>query len=86
MELEYFCHPSTSSRYFDEWVTYCWQWLINLGIRPSSLRRKIYHSDLAHYATATTDIEFKVSATCTYILFTKQLLTPLLIHVTGQYK
>jgi glycyl-tRNA synthetase len=60
MELEYFCYPSESTKYYDEWVNSCWSWLLQYGIKPDSIRRRVYDTDLAHYATATTDIEFKV--------------------------
>lgn len=60
MELEYFCKPEDSSRHYSEWKDVCYNWLLGCGIRPSSLRLHEHASEeLAHYADATTDIEFK---------------------------
>eukprot|EP00823_Brevimastigomonas_motovehiculus_P008489 TRINITY_DN77_c0_g1_i1.p1 TRINITY_DN77_c0_g1~~TRINITY_DN77_c0_g1_i1.p1 ORF type:complete len:606 (+),score=218.34 TRINITY_DN77_c0_g1_i1:36-1853(+) len=61
MELEYFCHPSTAQKHYEEWVQRCMQWLIHsIGLSPHSLRPYVYPSnELAHYAVATTDIQFQ---------------------------
>ncbi len=59
MELEYFCLPETSDEYFDELVETCFEWFLKLGIKPEHIRKHAYPTgELAHYARATTDIEF----------------------------
>lgn len=60
MELEYFCHPEESGHKYKYWVEYCHRWLMNLGLTDTSIRLKEYTpKELAHYALATTDIEYK---------------------------
>lgn len=60
MELEYFCRSEESQRWFDYWLDYCHQWLLDVGLRSESVRRKSYgEGELAHYASATTDLEFR---------------------------
>lgn len=45
---------------FEHWVTFCHQWLLQHGLRDSSLRIAAHPpADLAHYARACSDIEFK---------------------------
>lgn len=59
MELEYFCHPNESSKFFNEWVHFCKNWLIQYGLKEENIRLKEYSKEeLAHYASQTTDIEF----------------------------
>ena len=61
MELQYFCHPRDSAAAFGEWVARCEDWLERVaGLRRGSVRRASYaKEELAHYALATTDLEFK---------------------------
>ncbi|TDH72455.1 hypothetical protein CCR75_009276 [Bremia lactucae] len=60
LELQYFTHPRESDDWYQYWINQCYKFLITYGIRPDSLR-KHEHSpeELAHYARATTDIQFK---------------------------
>lgn len=59
MELEYFVAPGTDDEWFEKWVLACEQWFIDLGVKKTSLRlRKQDKNELAHYAKATTDIEY----------------------------
>lgn len=60
-ELEFFCHPQESKKWYDYWVQYCFDWLVRrVGLSPDSVRFKNYDkNELAHYALDTTDIEFK---------------------------
>ncbi|MBI4426729.1 MAG: glycine--tRNA ligase [Candidatus Kerfeldbacteria bacterium] len=59
MEIEYFVLSGTDDEWFDKWVTACEQWFFDLGIKKASLRlRKQLKEGLAHYAKATTDIEY----------------------------
>ncbi len=58
-ELQYFCDPAHSQQAQKDWVQFCFDWLLKLGIRPSHLRlREHSGTELAHYALATTDIEY----------------------------
>ena len=46
--------------WYHSWINDCHQWLLGLGLPEHSVRLTEYpSSDLAHYARATTDIEFK---------------------------
>ena len=60
MELEFFCEPGTDLEWFDFWKTFCYQWLLDLGIPDSELRTRDHaKEELAFYSNATTDFEFK---------------------------
>lgn len=59
MELEFFTIPGTDMEWFEYWKKFCYSWLINYGIKESSLVLRDHEQDeLSHYAKATTDIEF----------------------------
>ncbi|MCL2432977.1 MAG: glycine--tRNA ligase [Clostridia bacterium] len=59
MELEFFCEPGTDLEWFAYWRQFCHDWLLNLGIRPESLRLRDHSpEELSHYSKATTDFEF----------------------------
>jgi glycyl-tRNA synthetase len=60
MELEYFVNPAESADWYKFWVSEAHTWLQQVvGLSPTSLRLEEHaHGDLAHYALATTDIEF----------------------------
>ncbi len=64
MELEYFIAPSNDKsqtlKWFDYWVKERYNWYIQtLGIKKENLRLKPYKKEeLAHYSSATTDIEY----------------------------
>src|SRR5690606_38860181 len=39
MEIEYFCHPKDSNSHFNEWVQFCYDWLIHkCGIKKENLK------------------------------------------------
>ncbi len=60
MELEYFVNPKDDQKWFEYWVEESLKWFTDLGIKSKSIRQ--YHQkkeELAHYAKATVDIEFK---------------------------
>jgi glycyl-tRNA synthetase len=60
MEMEYFVRPGTEMEAYREWVDNRHQWYLKYGLKPGSLRlREHDEAELAHYANATTDIEFK---------------------------
>ncbi len=59
MELEFFCKPGTDLEWFAHWKAACRQFLADIGLREESLRTRDHESkELAHYAAATSDIEF----------------------------
>lgn len=59
-ELEYFVESKDANKEFKKWVDDRFNWYIDLGINKKNLA-KVSHSksDLAHYAKAVTDIEYK---------------------------
>ena len=60
MELQYFCHPSASDQSYDYWVDYCHGWLLTYGLSEGKIRKRKHEGkELAHYAIATTDLEFE---------------------------
>ncbi|MDU0479256.1 glycine--tRNA ligase [Staphylococcus chromogenes] len=64
MEIEYFVHPSEVEAKFDEWVTDCWNWFIDLGIKPENLRQfDVPADDRAHYSDRTIDFEYRFGFT-----------------------
>lgn len=61
MEMEFFCHPSESAKWFEFWVAERRRWFEGIGIRAASLRLRPHDRDeLAHYASGCTDVEFEM--------------------------
>lgn len=59
MELEFFCEPGTNLEWFNYWREFCYNWLLNLGIKLESLRMRDHtKEELSFYSNATTDIEY----------------------------
>jgi glycyl-tRNA synthetase len=67
MEIEYFCKPpqflqpgeKDDETLHAEWIEQRFNWYARLGINPERLqKRQQEQSELAHYAKATTDIEY----------------------------
>ena len=60
MEIEYFVRPEDADKKLNEWIEERFNWYVNLGIRKENLRKRQHQKDeLAHYARACTDIEYK---------------------------
>ncbi len=60
MEIEYFCPPDEADALWERWVAERFDWYIKLGIKPENLKKRPQGKDeLAHYARATTDIEYR---------------------------
>ena len=60
MEMEYFVRPGEDERVHDEWIDYCENWFISLGISPGNLNRyEQPREELAHYAKRTVDIHYR---------------------------
>jgi glycyl-tRNA synthetase len=59
MEIEFFCHPDESMKWYQYWRNVRLQWYSKLGIRSDKLRpREQGKEELAHYSIGTTDIEY----------------------------
>jgi len=60
MEIEYFVRPGTDEEWHRYWVEERFQWYLRLGIRRENLRIRHHEpEELAHYAKATADIEYR---------------------------
>jgi len=60
MEIEYFVKPGTDEEWYGKWVEARFSWYAKFGIRAENLRKREHEKDeLAHYAKACTDIEYK---------------------------
>jgi glycyl-tRNA synthetase len=59
MEMEYFCRPEESAKWFQYWVDTRVKWYLDLGLTESSLRGRPHEDDeLSHYSKATVDVEY----------------------------
>src|SRR5438105_13024345 len=59
MEIEFFCHPEESMRWYQYWRDVRIRWYTSLGIKSDRLRpREQGKEELAHYSIGTTDIEY----------------------------
>ena len=60
MEIEYFVSPDDAQKWYKYWVKERLNWYIKLGINSKNLRIRDHEKDeLAHYAKACADIEYK---------------------------
>ncbi len=60
MELEYFVEPKTAPKWHAYWVKERLGWYRRCGISPTHVReRKYKKAELAHYAAATSDVEYR---------------------------
>jgi glycyl-tRNA synthetase len=59
MEIEFFCHPDESMKWYQYWRDVRKGWYTKLGIKSERLRpREQGKDELAHYSIGTTDIEY----------------------------
>jgi glycyl-tRNA synthetase len=59
MEIEFFCHPAESMKWYQYWRDLRIRWYSQLGIKSDRLRpREQGKVELAHYSIGTTDIEY----------------------------
>jgi glycyl-tRNA synthetase len=59
MEIEFFCHPDESMKWYQCWRDLRIKWYTELGIKSDRLRpREQGKEELAHYSIGTTDIEY----------------------------
>jgi glycyl-tRNA synthetase, dimeric type len=60
MEMEYFVRPGEDETVHQDWIDYCHNWFLQLGINADNLR--LYEQpkeELAHYAKRTVDIHYR---------------------------
>ncbi|MHB1422051.1 MAG: glycine--tRNA ligase [Gemmataceae bacterium] len=59
MEIEFFCNPDESMKWYQYWRDVRIKWYTQLGIKSDKLRpREQGKEELAHYSIGTTDIEY----------------------------
>jgi glycyl-tRNA synthetase len=59
MEIEFFCHPDESRKWYEFWRDVRIKWYTQLGIKSDKLRpREQTPEERAHYSVGTTDIEY----------------------------
>jgi glycyl-tRNA synthetase len=59
MEIEFFCHPAESMKWYEYWRDVRIQWYTKLGIQSNRLRpREQTAEERAFYSIGTTDIEY----------------------------
>jgi glycyl-tRNA synthetase len=59
MEIEFFCHPDESAKWYQYWRDVRIRWYTQLGIKSERLRpREQTAEERAHYSVGTTDIEY----------------------------
>ncbi|MEX0678037.1 MAG: glycine--tRNA ligase [Pirellulales bacterium] len=59
MEIEFFCHPTSSPEWYQFWRDRRYQWYVNLGLAGDRLRLRDHDQDeLSHYSCGTADIEY----------------------------
>ncbi len=59
MEIEFFCHPSTSAAWYEYWRDRRYQWYVDLGLAGDRLRLRDHDpEELSHYSCGTADIEY----------------------------
>jgi glycyl-tRNA synthetase len=59
-EMEFFLPPEENDRWYAYWRQERHRWYLDLGIRPEKLRIRDHEKEeLAHYSTATCDIEYE---------------------------
>lgn len=60
MELQWFCQPKDTDKFFDYWLKERFKWYVSLGIDKKNLRKyEVPKKELAHYAKRAVDIEYK---------------------------
>jgi len=59
MEIEFFCHPSTSAEWYAYWRDRRFRWYVELGLAGERLRLRDHGAEeLSHYSCGTADIEY----------------------------
>ena len=59
MEIEFFCHPDESHKWYQYWRDRRYKWYTELGLASERLILRDHDPDeLSHYSTGTADIEY----------------------------
>jgi glycyl-tRNA synthetase len=59
MEIEFFCHPNSSRKWYEYWRDRRMSWYTKLGLASDRLRLREHGKDeLSHYSVGTADIEY----------------------------
>jgi len=59
MEIEFFCHPSASRKWYEYWRDRRMKWYTDLGLAGERLIMREHAADeLSHYSVGTADIEY----------------------------
>ncbi|MBC8326357.1 MAG: glycine--tRNA ligase [Verrucomicrobia subdivision 3 bacterium] len=59
MEMEFFCHPEESPKWYAYWRDRRFKWYTDLGIDPAKLILRDHDADeLSHYSVGTADVEY----------------------------
>jgi len=59
MEIEFFCHPETSSAWYQYWRDRRMKWYRDLGLAGSRLRLREHDAaERSHYSCGTADVEY----------------------------
>jgi glycyl-tRNA synthetase len=59
MEIEFFCHPDQSPKWYAYWRDRRFAWYTSLGLQSSKLRLRDHSpEELSHYSCGTADIEY----------------------------
>ncbi len=60
MEMEFFCPPDESQKWYAFWRDVRYQWWLSLGVAEENLILRDHDDDeLAHYSSACVDVEYK---------------------------
>jgi len=60
MEMEFFCRPEEADEWFRYWTSERFGWYQELGMSEENLRLRPHgHDELAHYAAASSDVEYR---------------------------
>jgi glycyl-tRNA synthetase len=58
--MEFFVKPGTDEEWHKTWIQTRWDWYLKYGVSPDRLRLRVHEqAELAHYAKATSDIEYQ---------------------------
>ena len=59
MEMEFFCRPEEAEQWHRHWLDARLAWYVALGMHPDRIRLRAHEpEELAHYAAATSDVEY----------------------------
>ena len=59
MEIEFFCHPDESQKWYEYWRDERMRWWVKMGLGSDNLQLRNHDKDeLSHYSCGTADIEY----------------------------